>query len=524
MTEAVLQLSTPTLHLASLPGPEAELPLVLIHGWGADSSVFAGFARSLSRSRPVILVDLPGFGNSQPWTHLDQEELLAALARQLPVQFHLLGWSLGGMLATAFCNRYPGRVGKLITLASNACFVASENWPSAMDADTFQQFCAFFEQSPQACLKQFAGLQSQGDGQQRQLLKNLRPFAQSATNHNWQQALALLGDMDNRSALASLATPGLHLFAEQDALVPVSAATEIDALNNGQQVEILSATGHAVHLSAQQRVVELIQGFLADSRLSKQQVAQSFSRAANSYDSAAELQRKVADQLLAMIPGTLQPRHVLDVGCGTGYLSVGVRSTFPGAHLTALDLAPGMLEYAKVHRPVADRWLCADAEELPLPDNSIDLVVSSLTYQWCEQPQNWGAELQRVLKPGALAVFSTFGPGTLSELRSAWQAVDNAVHVNHFVPPGVLQRQLQGAGLQCELTTEVLCPTYTDLKALMGELKAIGAHNVNQGRPSALTGRQRMRALVDAYEQFRDDYGRLPASYEVVYGVVRKVE
>ena len=314
----------------------------------------------------------------------------------------------------------------------------------------------------------------------------------------------------------------MHLFGDGDALVPVAAAAEIAALNTQQQVEVIEGAGHAIHLSAQPRVVDAVQHFLSDARLNKQQVADSFSRAANSYDAAASLQRKVADRVVEMIPADIAPQNTLDVGCGTGYLYAAVRQRYPNTQLTALDLAPGMLAYAQSHRPVADRWLCGDAEALPLPDNSVDLVICSLTYQWCEQPQQWGAELQRVLKPGGVAVFSTFGPETLKELRSAWQAVDDQVHVNNFVSVEQLQQQLQAVGLQCQLTTETLCPGYDDLKTLMQELKAIGAHNVNRGRPGGLTGRQRIRALVDAYEQFRDSYGRLPATYEVVYGVVRK--
>ncbi|MGS2724371.1 malonyl-ACP O-methyltransferase BioC [Porticoccus sp. GXU_MW_L64] len=522
MTEAVLQLTTPPLHLTHLPGPETEVPLVLLHGWGAGSGIFAEFAQSLAQQRPVVLVDLPGFGNSQQWLQMGLDDLLETLANQLPPQCHLLGWSLGGMLATAFCARFPERVGKLITLASNARFVASDHWRKGMEADTFQQFCQFFEQSPQACLKQFFGLQSQGDSQQRQLLKALRPFTQVATNDNWRQALGLLGQLDNRDAVAALSSPGLHLFGEHDALVPVAAAADISALNSGQQIMVIEGAGHAMHASVPQRVLATIELFLSAGRLNKQQVADSFSRAANSYDAAAELQRKVADRVVALIPESMAPQHTLDVGCGTGYLYSAVRQQFPQTQLTALDLAPGMLEYAQNYRPQADRWLCGDAEALPLPDNSVDLVVSSLSYQWCEQPRHWGAELQRVLKPGGVAVFSTFAPGTLGELQQAWQAVDDCVHVNHFVPLCELQQQLQAAGLQCQLTTETLCPRYENLQTLMRELKDIGAHNINQGRPSGLTGRQRMRALVDAYEQFRDNQGRLPATYQVVYGVVRK--
>ncbi|UTW44152.1 malonyl-ACP O-methyltransferase BioC [bacterium SCSIO 12696] len=526
MTEAALQLTTPTLHLAYLPGPENQLPLVLLHGWGADSGIFTDFASALAETQPVMLVDFPGFGGSDVWPQVDLDSLLNALSQQLPERFNLLGWSLGGMLATAFCARCPQRVNKLITLATNVCFVARDTWHSAMEKTTFAQFCQFFDRDPAACLKQFIGLEAQGDQQQRQLLKTLRPFAQAATNSNWNQALALLGELDNRRALAELPVPGLHLFGEQDVLVPAKAAANIAVLNRQQRVEVIANAGHSLQLSAAQQVIENVRQFLRvepeEAQLNKKNVADSFSRAAASYDGAAALQRKVADRLLEKIPSGVAPQSILDVGCGTGYLSAGVRNKYPDAHLSALDFAPGMIAYAQTHRPVADRWLCADAEALPLANNSVDLVVSSLTYQWCESPGQWGAELDRVLTDGGVAVFSTFAPGTLAELRAAWQEVDDQVHVNRFIPVEQLQQQLESAGLQCELTVETLCPRYDDLKTLMRELKAIGAHNVNRGRPSALTGRQKLRALVDAYEPFRDDLGRLPATYQVVYGVVRK--
>ncbi len=62
---------------------------------------------------------------------------------------------------------------------------------------------------------------------------------------------------------------------------------------------------------------------------------------------------------------------------------------------------------------------------------------------------------------------------------------------------------------------------FPDLRSLTHELKALGAHNLNPGRPDGLTGRQRIRALVAAYERFRQPEG-LPATYRVVFGVLRK--
>ena len=111
--------------------------------------------------------------------------------------------------------------------------------------------------------------------------------------------------------------------------------------------------------------------------------------------------------------------------------------------------------------------------------------------------------------------FSTLVDGSLNELRQAWQRVDGFVHVNRFSPLADLQRSLAEAGFtrwQCEVEEHVL--HYGQLSELTRELKALGAHNVNPGRPGGLTGRARLRGLTEAYEVFRQPVG-LPATYQV---------
>jgi malonyl-CoA O-methyltransferase len=156
---------------------------------------------------------------------------------------------------------------------------------------------------------------------------------------------------------------------------------------------------------------------------------------------------------------------------------------------------------------------------LPFADASVDVVVSSLMLQWCDPPDRAFAEVRRVLKPGGLFAFSTFGPDTLKELRSAWAEADGYNHVNHFIDMHDVGDALVRAGLmEPVLDVDRMQLTYPDALALMRDLKAIGAHNVTAGRPRALVGRSRLRRMQNAYEAFRRD-GRLPASYEVVYGM-----
>lgn len=255
--------------------------------------------------------------------------------------------------------------------------------------------------------------------------------------------------------------------------------------------------------------------------LDRRAVAQAFDRASASYDAAAALQERVRDELLARVDELkINPQAVLDLGAGTGHGSRALKRRFPKALVVAADIAPGMLERAKQQ----SRWLRrfervrADAYKLPFRDGAFDLVFSSLMLQWCDDLDAVFAELARILEPGGLLLFSTFGPGTLAELREAWETTDPAYnHVNHFFDPHALGSALMQAGLsEPVLDVDRIVMKYPDVLGLMRELKAIGAHNVTRGRARGLTGRGRFKAMTNAYEGLRRD-GNLPATYEVIH-------
>lgn len=253
----------------------------------------------------------------------------------------------------------------------------------------------------------------------------------------------------------------------------------------------------------------------------KRQVAASFSRAAASYDSVAALQRDVGIELLARLPVHLEPQRWLDLGSGTGHFSRVLAARFPQADGIALDLAEGMLRHA---RPLggARGFVAGDAEHLPLRDGCLDLIYTSLAVQWCADFAGVLGEALRVLRPGGVLAFSSLCVGTLQELRDSWQAVDGFVHVNRFRRFADYQQLAAASGMDVlNLARQAKVLHFADLRALTHELKALGAHNLNPGRPGGLTGRARIRALAEAYERQRCPAG-LPATYQVVYGVLQK--
>lgn len=252
---------------------------------------------------------------------------------------------------------------------------------------------------------------------------------------------------------------------------------------------------------------------------------QSFERAARHYDAAAILQQEISKRLLERLDYIkLQPLRVLDVGAGTGISLAGLHQQYPSAHIYALDIARAMLLEARnkqgwlqrLRRPT--QFITGDAESLPLADSSVDLLLSNLTLQWCLDLEQTFSEFKRVLKPGGLLMFTTFGPDTLKEIRSCWSQVDGYTHVNSFIDMHDIGDALvQSRFAEPVMDMELVTMTYSDVPSIMRDLKAIGAHNVTQGRSRGMTGKGKLQQLIASYEQFRNN-GLLPVSYEVIYG------
>jgi malonyl-CoA O-methyltransferase len=253
----------------------------------------------------------------------------------------------------------------------------------------------------------------------------------------------------------------------------------------------------------------------------KRQVAASFSRAASTYDSVAAFQRDVGERLLALLGTDCPPQRWLDLGSGTGHFSRQLKQQWPAAEGLAVDIAEGMLGHAR-QLGGASWHLAGDAEQLPLANDCVDLVFSSLAVQWCEDFAQVLAEARRVLRAGGRLAFASLCTGTLAELRGSWEAADGQVHVNRFRQLADYQRLCGLSGLRLHsLTCEPHVLHYPDVRGLTHELKALGAHNLNPGRPGGLTGRARIAAMVAAYERYRQPAG-LPATYQVVYGLLSK--
>ena len=247
-----------------------------------------------------------------------------------------------------------------------------------------------------------------------------------------------------------------------------------------------------------------------------------FERAANSYDGAAVLQREIAKRMGDRLDYIKQqPKRVLDVGSGTGFITKDLLKRFPKADVIALDIAHSMASKSMeqgswLRKPKA---ICADAEYLPLKEDSIDFVISSLMLQWSNDLNKAFTGFHYVLAPNGLLLFSTFGPETLKEIRQSWSEVDNQPHTSNFADMHEIGDALLQAGFQDPVTDmEMITMTYANVRQLMRDIKQIGASNTDSHRSKGLMGKAKLKAFENAYEQFKTADGLYPASWEIIYG------
>ena len=208
----------------------------------------------------------------------------------------------------------------------------------------------------------------------------------------------------------------------------------------------------------------------------------------------------------------LAPRRILDAGSGPARDAGALARRYRGAELIALDFAPAMLPRAGR----LERWLgrgtlalCADLHRLPLAPQSMQLVWCNMALHWVSEPLAALRELERVLAPEGLLMFSTLGPDTLTELR----ATAGATRVHAFTDMHDWGDMLVAAGLHAPvMDMEMIALEYPQGARLLDDLRASGQTNARVDRPRSLAG----RAFGDALRRRLAAERR--ASYEVVYG------
>mgnify|MGYP002700450198 CR=1 FL=1 len=259
----------------------------------------------------------------------------------------------------------------------------------------------------------------------------------------------------------------------------------------------------------------------------KIRIAQQFSRAANTYNSAADVQLDIAFDAMAFLPSHYKTG--LDIGCGTGRISQKLSTRCD--NLIAMDLAFGMLEYAKQNTVLADpsiSWLQGDADSLPLADNTVDMLFSSMVLQWSDNPLKVMSEISRVMTSGSNAILAIMCDGSFNQLNDSWLNIDSQRHVNNFASAQFWCDAAISQGLQVNMQEKQYVTWHRDIRKLLASIKSIGANVVltsEEPRPTHAAmsqskkafNRQTLQHLETYYQQKYTENMQLPLTYQVCF-------
>jgi malonyl-CoA O-methyltransferase len=268
--------------------------------------------------------------------------------------------------------------------------------------------------------------------------------------------------------------------------------------------------------------------FMQDGMEVKQGIRRNFARRAQSYDRHAGMQRLMAHRLVAAVGGSLaRARSILEIGCGTGYLTGLLRQANREARLVALDLDAALVAAARrrLGPEAGVAWLVADGES-PLR-GEYDLIIANATFQWFTRPGETLAAYYQSLAPGGILAFSTLGPQTFQELAEALNRAARSLKLP--APPPIpaqgfgnretWSHRLSRAGFsQVRLAQEMVTATFPSVKEFLKALQATGATNP---RPCPLSPRL-LTAFMEAYQTNYGRDGAIPVSYEMIWAVAEK--
>ena len=250
----------------------------------------------------------------------------------------------------------------------------------------------------------------------------------------------------------------------------------------------------------------------------KKRIAESFDNKSSSYDKYSVVQQEVANRLMDRIKYLkCNPSNILDIGSGTGYLTKNLQSYFPKANIFCLDISEKMSIQCKSKNPKS-HIICGDAELLPLKPSSIDLVISSFTFQWCKDLERIFSDVKRLLTDNGIFIFSTVGPDTLIELKNIFKNIDNEQHVNNFLDMHIFGDLLLALNFfDPVMDVERLTIKYKSFGGLLKALRCTGSNIVisDDKQPSEVKTISKMKQVYK--EIAKNDF--FSVTYEVIYAI-----
>ncbi|MEI8594438.1 pimeloyl-ACP methyl ester esterase BioH [Photobacterium sp. Hal280] len=238
--------------------------LVLIHGWGMNGAVWQHLVPQLAAHYRVHVVDMPGYGYSAGVKAQSVEAMAQALLAGAPEQAVWLGWSLGGLVAKQAALQAPGRVSRLITVASSPRFAAMDSW-RGIQPQVLSDFQQQLSDDFSLTVERFMALQAMGSPSARQDIKLLKQAVLSRPQPSpdaLAAGLEMLAEVDLRRQLAQIQQPWLRLYGRLDGLVPAKVASDMDKLAPQSEKVVFAKASHAPFISHPQDFMQALQRFI----------------------------------------------------------------------------------------------------------------------------------------------------------------------------------------------------------------------------------------------------------------------
>ncbi len=432
--------------------------------------------RELGDEFQIQRAALPGYGNAN-----QTPDCLAELLAQAPQRSHWCGWSLGATLAMQAALKFPERISKLTLISPTPRFFETDDWPHGISDSAFDRLLRVTQKKYPAGLKRFLQMQFPAETNHQltaalfEQINSHRP-----TDEALQRGYETLRSSDLRQQLIDIAVPTQIIAADEDNVIP-PAASRFCAERIPNATSQTLGSCHCLPVTQPKRIAELIARFTNDDPIDRAQVARQFSKAAPTYDRAAEVQREMGHDLIDQIAPTATGT-LIDLGCGTGEALERIGNRCPKLNLVGVDIAPAMIETSR-DRVSAAEFQAADIEQTGLPDATASLVFSSAAMQWC-QPQNAIAEVARLLEPGGQFLMSTFVADSLPEFREAWRRVSPSLNRVHDLASDTAWKQ---ALVDCDFQITKFnhhqrCQTFTSVDELLLRFRQIGASYAGHDR------------------------------------------
>jgi malonyl-CoA O-methyltransferase len=226
--------------------------------------------------------------------------------------------------------------------------------------------------------------------------------------------------------------------------------------------------------------------------------------------------------------------RILDIGCGTGYLTKQLADLFPSSKITAIDIAPGMIDIVKseINRDNID-YICADIEEFEFTAN-YDLIISNATFQWLNHPEKTLKKLYKALNPNSVLCFSTFGEDTFRELYESFEISGKTLGIDIKPNLGQSFYSLNALKNLCvnslkENTNKFLISCFQNneyeyfdyARDFLSSVKRIGANNCN--KHMQYKSRTLLNEMIKTYDTRFRQGNKVIATYHCIYYLIEKL-